>query len=1083
MMKRIVATLFFLLLLLGVLVLVAPNFIDWNKHKDTLAAHASTYMQRDVVIGGDISFRLLPNPQLSVADVTVASIEGAKQPHLLKLRQLEAKVRLQPLLQGRIEVEKIHLVGPELTLEVLDDARASWQGMTQGDKPFIFGQSSGAVKLENVTLQDGRIRYLHAASGVDVGFDKLNFAVGAPSLRGPYNIVGEMLFRDVPVNVEITTGLPAAGTTAGMALNALFQPLDKLPQLSFKGTIGSDKGGAFFDGGLSMAQGSPAALFEQDFLTAPVFLNEEMRLTADISLRAGELSLRNIEAETVKMKNGRLSGDVTLRRPPMEAPLLEADLKLSHLPLGGDKQQRVPLPQGMRAKITLRGEEMTWRAARIRAFDLKAESTQDSWMVHSFKADLSGKTSLSAKGTSHPAQQTDSLRITLQSDDVGAAAKTYAALLPDAAAKILPHLPAQRTVIEGNLDIRPDRVSLYNFTAALGNGGKASGVINLPKKGMEAKVNLSGASVLEMDDGQRRALAQQIFAPDIDLDMTAENQRFAGLDLHKIILKVATDDKGVTKIDNFSGVIGTDGRFAVQGSFSSWPPDTAESANTDYELAAADLSAVGKAVGMVWPLPLHAAAPADLRGSWSRNGAYKIAGTFHGGTIDLQRMAADTPLRLDMKLPDSHGALALFGLGIDRLVSPAGPVQLTAELSGTPDIFKLESLRLSVKDSVTTGRIEKKESGLFADLRSDNVNFDRWLAADMRQSVPLSLRLRAEKAQVRGLSLQKIDSAMDITADTVDIKTFKAGLWEGTLSATAKLLRRDDKTWTAETAGEVTALRPSQIPLGLAGLIADEGDVSFTLAAKAQDRAAFKDVSGAFSLSLPQLTVEGFDPSALAAYLSGLKGAPQDLAAAAHKTLHGGTARYRDVNADFTREGDVITVKSLSLQNPESRLKVEAMLDTAASKYDLKTFITLTGVEGLEPLVLTRKGAVANAPDYHMPAKPLTDYAASRQPAPAPEPAPVAIDLPMLEDNAEMLPPGYLDVPGQGAALPPDEAGEEMIGEILPVEEEILPQREPQATPAAEPEATPAATTPAPEPQDTQDEGDAIRGILDRLDE
>ncbi|MDP2205914.1 MAG: AsmA family protein [Alphaproteobacteria bacterium] len=1077
MMKRIIATLFFLFLLLGALVLVAPNFIDWNKHKGTLAAHASAYMQRNVAIGGDISFRLLPNPQLSVADVTVASIDGAKQPHFLKLRQLEARVRLQPLLQGRIEVEKIHLVGPELTLEVLDDARASWQGLTQGDKPFVFGQSGGAVKLEDVTLQDGRIRYLHAASGVDIGFDKLNFSVGASSLRGPYKIVGDMLFKEVPVNVEITTGLPAADGTGGMALNALFQPLDKLPQLSFKGHIGSDKGGVFFDGDLSMTQGSPAALFEQPLLTAPAFLNEEMRLTAELSLRAGELSLRKIAAETVKIKNGRLSGDVTLRRPPMEMPLLEANLVLSHLPLGGDKQERVPLPQGMRAKINLRGEEVLWRGARIRAFDLKAESAQDSWTVHSFKADLPGKTTLSAKGTSHSAQQTDSLRITLQSADLGAAAKTYAAILPEAAAKILPHLPAQRATLEGNLDIRPDRVSFYNFTATLGEGGKATGVINLPQKGMEAKLNLSGIVLPDLGEEQRRTLMQQIFAPETDLDITAEKQRFAGIDLHKIVLKTTTDDKGAIDIKNFSGVIDTEGRFAVQAGFSSWPPDTAERANVDYELAASDLAAVGKAVGIVWPLPLHAAAPADLRGSWSRDGAYKISGAFYGGTVDLQRTTAEMPLRLDMKLPDSHGALALFGLGIDRLVSPAGPVQLTAELSGTPDAFKLESLRLSVKDSVTTGRIEKKESGLFADLRSDNANFDRWLAADMRQSAPLSLRLRAEKAQARGLSLQKIESEMDITADAVNVKTFKAGLWGGALSATAKLLRRDDKTWTAETAGEVTALRPAQIPLGLAGLIADEGDIAFTLSAKAQDKAAFKDVSGAFSVSLPQLTVEGFAPAALTAYLLGLKGAPQDLSATAHKTLRGGAASYRDVNADFTREGDMIAVKSLSLQNAESRLKVEATLDAGASTYDLKTFVTLTGVEGLEPLVLTRAGAAAKAPDYRIPAKPLTDYAASRQPevAPEPEPAPVAIDLPVLEDNAEMLPPGYLDVPSEGAALPSDEAGEEMIGEILPVEEEMLPQPEIQAMPEA--------ARPEPEPQDAQDESDAIRGILDRLDE
>jgi len=1078
MMKRIVAALFLLLIVLAALVLVAPNFIDWNKHKDTLAVHASAYAQRDVKIGGDISFRLLPNPQLSVADVTVASVDGATQPHFLKLRQLEAKVRLRPLLEGRIEVEKIHLVGPELTLEVLDDARASWQGLAQGDaarKPFVFGQSGGAVKLEDVTLQDGRIRYLHAASGVDAGFDKLNFSIAAPSLRGPYKIIGDMRFRDVPVNVEITTGAPVAGSL-GMALSALFQPLDKLPQLSFKGTIGSDSGGAFFDGNLSMEQGAPAALFEQVFLTSPAFLNEEMRLTAEVSLRAGEVSLRDIAGEAVKIKNGRLGGSVTLRRPPMETPLLEADISLSRLPLGIVKgQENLPLPQGLRAKISLRAEETTWRGMNLRKVSLKAESAQDVWTLGELKADLAGKTSLTLRGSSNPAQQTDSLRLTLQSDDPGAGGKRPAAGLAEALAKILPLLPAQRVTLEGNLDLRPGRASLYNFNAAFADGGKVSGVLNLPEKGMEAKLNIDGFSLPDMEAAQREALARQVFAPHVDLDVTAENQKFSGMTLQKILLKSASDDKGTT-VETFSGMIGTEGRFALQGHFSSWPPEKADSAKLDYEVKTNDAATLGKALGFVWPLPLHTAAPIDLRGSWSSANIYTIAGGFYGGAVDLQKTAATAPVKLSLSLPDSHGVLSLFGLGIDRLVSPAGPVQLSAEMAGNAEAFTLETLRLAVKDSVTTGRVEKKEAGIQADLRSDTAHFDRWLAADLRQTVPLSLRLRAEKAVARGLTLDKLDSDITVTSDTVEIKSLKAGLWDGTVTARAKLLRRDDKTWTAEAEGDIAALRPMQIPHGLAGLAADEADISFKLAAKAQDKAAFKDVAGEFSLSLPHLTVAGFDPAALGEYLAGLKGVPQDVAATAHKILRGGATTYRDVHADFTREGNVITAKNIALQNAASSLKVEATLDTETSKYDLKTFMTLKNVEGLAPLVLTRAGDVVSAPDYRLQAKQITDYAASRLPPPEPEPVPVVEVLPeatpMLEDNAEMLPPGYLSVPQQGTVLPADETGEDMLREILPVEAETLAAPETEAEPTDEPTAL---------PEEGQSEESTIRGILERL--
>jgi hypothetical protein len=1057
MMKRVIATLFFLFLLLCAAVLVAPGFIDWNRHKDTLAAYASAYMQRDVKISGDISFRVLPDPQLSVSGVTVASVTGARQPHFLKLRQLDAKVRLRPLLEGRIEVEKIHLVKPELTLEVLDNSGASWQGLmppgaAEGKTPAFLRQA-GAVRLEDVTLSDGRIRYLHAASGVDVDFDSLNLAIGAPSLQGPYKIAGDMRFRDIPVNIEITAGQAVAGASPGVALDALFQPLDRLPQLRFKGVAGGDGGGAFFEGDVLMEQGSPAALFTQDFLTVPVFLREEMRLAAALSLRAGELSLRKISAQYTKTKKGRLGGDVILRRPSMEMPVLDVDLQLAHLSIG-DGQGRIPLPQGMRASVSLRGEEAVWRGMPVRRFDLKAESGQDAWTIHSLRAELDQKTVLTARGSSRPAQQADSLRLTLKTDDIAAMAKACAAVLPEKAVQFLSSLPPQGVEVEGNLDMRPDRASLYNFTADFAGGGKASGVINLPARGMEARMNLAGMILSDQNDEQRALMARHIFAPDTLIDITAEGQEFSGISLDKVVLKAETDNDGAVTVSQFSGEIGKGGRFSMQGGFSSWPPESARRARIDYDVEMDDLAALGRALGFVWPRPLHVAAPAHLRGSWSGDGGYKVAGAFHGGTVDLQKEAQQPAARLSLSFPDSHGVLALFGIGIDRLVSPAGPVRMTAELSEAQETFRLEGLQLSVKESVATGRAGKRESGFYADVRSDNVQFDRWLDSGFRQAEPLSLTLHAKKAQVRGVTLQRMDSEMDITEKTVEVKSLKAGLWGGMLAARAKLLRRDDKTWTAETSGEIAALQPAQMPVAFPGLIADEGgNLSFSFSAKARDKVLFRDVEGAFSLSLPVLEVAGFDPAALAAYLSEPESgaAAEDPAAAALKILRGGTARYRDVNAGFTRKGDVIGIKDLSLQNAASSLKVDATLDVSAAKYELEAFATLREIDGLEPLVLTRAGAVASAPAYRLSSRVLSDYVTRRR-QPVQDAAQPAHDMPVLEGDAVMLPPGDLSIPDVATETP---------GEILPVEEEALPQPE------------------IPLPQG----GDAIQGILQRLGE
>lgn len=1082
MMKRIVAALFVLLLVALALLLVVPNFIDWNKHKDTLAVHAAAYLQRDVKIGGDITFRLLPNPQLSVSDVSVASVEGAKAPDFFKLRQLEAKIRFAPLLEGHVEIEKIHLVEPELVLEVLADGRASWQGLMQGDaarKPVVFGEQGDAVKLEDVTLKGGRIRYVQASSGVDMALEHLNLSVAAPSLRGPYKIVGDMRFRDVPVSVEATTG---QADEKGMPLNILFQPLEKLPQLSLKGTLGKNAEGAFYEGDIQLEQGAPASLFTQTFLSAPAWMQEDMSLNGKLSMRAGLLTLENIDGRSGK--NGKVSGKVSLSRPPMEAPVLDVALKLAHLPLGG---KEMALPEGMRAKLSLEAEDALWRGQRLPSVKLLAESGGQAWMVRKLSAQLAGKAEFEAEGTVRPEQQTQSLKINFSTADIAVFAKSYAGFLPAAAANILPQLPVQDVKLTGNLDIRGDRTSLYNFNATSGAEGKAGGVLNFSGKEMEARLNLFGLSWDGMTPEQRAGLMNALFAAGNDIDISAGGQKFAGETFNNVTLKAEAKDKDI-RIEKFSGIYGADGAFGVSGNFTAWPPEGAESAALDFTLKGSDAAAAAKLAGFAWPMPLNTAAPLDIQGSWRRSAGqntYSFAGGFRGGTVDVKKPSADGPRKLVLSMPDSQGLLALFGMDIDRLVSPAGAATLAADMTGDDNNYVLDGLRLSIKDAVTSGRAEKNDKGIAADLRTASAQFDRWLAADIRQSVPLALKLRADRADARGLALQNLDSDMTVTSSKIDIRALKAGIWGGTTNARGTLMRGENRQWTAKLDGDIKSFRPLQIPHGIIGVTADEGDMTFDMTAQAQDKTPFGDIAGSFALSLPRLEVQGFDPAALASYLDGLNGAPQDLAATAHKTLRSGAASYGDVNIDFTRAGNVITLKNLSLDNQDSSVKVEGHLDTAASKYDIKAFLTLKTLRDLDVLEITRAGDVTTAPDLRFDNKPITDFAAARAPAPVPEvpaPAPVVETAPMGED-AEMLPPGYLSVPQEGAAPPPDEEGEEELSrDILPVEEENL-----SPPPVTEDTAMPEQTQPQPQDigseqgQPTPEENNPIGGILDRL--
>lgn len=1089
MMKRIIAGLFVLLLVMLAIILIAPNFIDWNKHKDTLVTHASAYLGRDVAVGGDVSFRLLPNPQLQVDDVSVASIQGAKEPVLLKLKSLEAKVRLMPLLEGRVEIEKIHLVEPQLTLEMLADGRAGWHGLAQGaeNRTMTFGNAGDAVALNDVTLRGGRVRYVQSATGTDIEFGNLNLSVSAPSLRGPYKILGDMVFRDAPVNVEITTGQSKG--TQGLPLMALFQPVDKLPQMTLNGNLTSNNG-AGFDGTLTLAQGAPASLFSQKLLTETPWLQSDMTLTAALSARAGEISLRDIDAQTGKQ--GKITGSITYARPQMEIPHLTADLTLAHIDLGKDAGPMPALPAGVQADIKLNGKTVTWRGVTLNGLALDAASQSNQWQIKSLRADMAGKAVFKASGTASPAQNTTSLKIDLAVDDVPVFSKTYEPVLSKRLAAFWPALPPAGLKVAGNLDLRSDRASLYNFDASMGDAGKASGVLNLLDDGIEARLNIAGMDVQKLEAEQRSALAAAVFAVGNDMDITGENIGFGGAVWNGVVLKASARADGI-RLSNFAARVGDAGRVAAQGEFSGLPLSDAAKVALTYNIAVPDAAAFAKTAGFEWPMPLNIAAPVDLRGEWTRGegapGTYKIAGNFYGGTIDMQSRAADTA-QIKMSLPESHRLLALFGVDIDRLVSPAGAVTFAADRLVRGGDFVLDGLRMETQGGgVTTGKIEKTSAGITADLRAAKINADRWLASDIRQTLPLALKLRADEAVMRGLTVKTLDSDIDVKSGAINIKALKGGLWGGTLTTSGQLTRGEDKQWTAGVKGDIARFLPAQMPLQWGGIDAGEVDATFDLTAKPKDKTPLGDIAGSVSANIPRLTVTGFDPAALTSYLEPLRSSPQDLVSSAHKVLREGAATYRDVHAVFDIADGKATARQLTLENDDSSVKVETSMDTAADSYDLKAFLTLKNVNGIDPLKLTRAGKITDAPDLRIEPKELSDFGASRIPAPEPEPAVVTpaeapsnvpLEAGVAPQDGEMLPPGYLDVPG---ALPSNEAGDAAISEILPVEQQTLQDVQAESLPAPQvPEAAapPMPDAPAENPAPNT-EGNPIGGILDRL--
>ena len=228
-MRRVLWAIGGLLVLLVAAVLIGPGLVDWNQYKGDIQNQARNATGRELTINGDISITVLPAPALIVNDVLLANIQGAASKNMLRLKHLEVRIALAPLLAGRVEVERIKLVNPEIELEVLADGRKNWIFDTDGpgtaSQP-LPGAPSGEEKggaaadisapsivLQNFTIENGFLTYRDGQSGTVERIEKINANITAASLNGPFESTGDLRLWGVPLVYDVNVAEIIHGRT------------------------------------------------------------------------------------------------------------------------------------------------------------------------------------------------------------------------------------------------------------------------------------------------------------------------------------------------------------------------------------------------------------------------------------------------------------------------------------------------------------------------------------------------------------------------------------------------------------------------------------------------------------------------------------------------------------------------------------------------------------------------------------------------------------------------------------------------------------------------------------------------------
>ena len=187
--------------ILAVAIAVLFAIWDWNWFRGPVERAASARLHRPVTISGNLNAAIWSfQPSFSVDGVHLANPAWAGGTDMANIRRISVRIRLLPLLRGRLDLSLLRFDQPNLALYADARGRTNWD--------FSEGRVQPPLKLPPIRdfiIDDGRVKFF------DVG-RKLRFtgAINASEKLGADNrgfgLMGQGTINSAPFRMNVTGG-------------------------------------------------------------------------------------------------------------------------------------------------------------------------------------------------------------------------------------------------------------------------------------------------------------------------------------------------------------------------------------------------------------------------------------------------------------------------------------------------------------------------------------------------------------------------------------------------------------------------------------------------------------------------------------------------------------------------------------------------------------------------------------------------------------------------------------------------------------------------------------------------------------
>lgn len=1025
-MKRFLIGLGVALLVLAGAALLLPSFIDWNRYRQQVADFLAVATGRTVEIAGPVDLSVLPQPTLTVGDVTfavaeeVAGADGAQAANGAQAEVRSVHLRLRPLalLRGVVQIESLSLVEPRMRLDLLAD------GTLRG--PVALAALGGAVQVDRMSIEDGALTLRDIARDRVLTVDRIRGEVDAGGPEGPYNVAGGFFLDGLPMSLDLTTGRVTRG--GALPVRATLDLPDGDSVLRYAGVVtggpapmaqgelraegkrlaGLAEAVAALTGWAPLAPGTPA-------------LDQPFDLRGTLSAERTTAALEGVEIALGGSKGG---GSLEIRRSGADPTttvrlvLSLASLDLDALTVPADAPRtEFTLPAHLDLSLDLLADQAGWRGGVVRDVRLLAALDDGAVALTGLNAVLPGNAALALAGTITPVKgrpQGD-LRVEITADSLR---DTLDWLGLDVAAVPVERLRQAR--LTGRLVGRPRDFQLLDAAGAL-DTTSFSGALSVARMGRLGIGLKLEADRLDLDayglGPAARGWPARLRDFDANLDARIGQLTAGGVPVDGLVLSGTLGAGTLTlrelAVDSAAGV-----KARLSGRIGGLDP--LGDSHLSVTAEAATLAPLFRALAVDPPVAPERLGPVTLAGRMAGDAsrvALEAEAGFRGGTLQVGGAVsrpAEAP-SLDLKLrgtfPDTADLVRLFAPDWRPATGAAKPFDVYAELRGTPSAPAFQAIQGSVAGTTLRGEASLDRGGdrpvIAATLQADALDLDRLLPAlatsdgegwslGWTRAAETRLTLSADTLTLAGETLRDASLTAAASGGELDIEALEGRWREGELSASAELAPVDPGPGVAPDAAPVMrgtldltvtgAVWPDQAA-GLGGLSLAGGRVDLALSgrgggASPQELAA--GLTGTLDVTAADGALTGVDLDRLDTALAAARSVA-DARAALAGAVGAGRTPLTKLAGRFALDGGALRTDDLRAETPAGSLAAKGTLDRAADTLDLTLRIDPARPAGAPGFTVALTGPAAK-PDRAFAADALLDWVRARATPPKPEP-------------------------------------------------------------------------------------------------